>query len=83
MKIGINKELLKINKSSNKKNVIFSIVIIILLISVYFLLNFNTILYAYNLDKEVSESLSDMKIVLGRRNCRNKAFGNRCTCYGN
>lgn len=64
MKISINKDIFKLKKESDKKNVVFSLVIIILLICIYFLLNFNTILLAYN-NKEISEDLSNMEIVLG------------------
>lgn len=65
MKIGINKDFLKIKTNSKKKNIILSTIVIFLLILVYLFLNFNTILLAYNLDKKVEENVNNMKIVLG------------------
>ena len=54
-----------LNNSKNAKKIILGLFCIILLIFAYFLLNYSELVAVYKLEKDVSNKVKDMKIVLG------------------
>ncbi len=59
--------------SINRRNVIASVFCIIILLCAYCLLNYSNLVQVYNLEKNVSTKVENMKLVVGGEAVRNKA----------
>lgn len=60
MKMKFNKNIFK-----DKSKIFISIFVIILLLAIYCALNYNSLIAVYNFEKDISDTYSDMEIVLG------------------
>ena len=66
----------------NKKRIVFGILALIILISMYVGLNYNKIQSVYSADKSIMEKIKDMSFMVGGQTVGIKLLASRYSCYG-